>query len=748
MTKTSPNATPAARRFESPVQSPSSQQRRRPLRQRQATPRQYEETSSCTHISSFRRFAAPVSLGGLLIVYSVISNYSFTMQMLQQQQSSFLDRPLSLATDEFYYRDHHTQRSLATDEFYHHTNHTQSQSQSESQSQRPQRLWNATTTSTHEKNAHEFHPAAATVQALTAEKNAHEFHPAAATVHTSASPMCSACRTVLALRCHSKQSADTMSLSNLILDAEKNAKTAWNVTLDCSSCELAAHECPEAIKHRTSAHITTSAASSTASRKPKKDTKNATTATVPSMIGLDDAAPTIRFGVTHFLQSVPARYRLPVRDHPNLTAYFADRDHVYPQAEYFFEYNPSIVSLPVSYQQQLQGLFKTTNTTTTASSSDNTPHYLASYRVTSTQQCVTDDLELTMIGGSWPRPQSKNWLGLALLNANLEIVWDLATDIGAQVRNHRIEDFRLFLLHNQIYVSSFQLVFPLWLVATNETRQIPCYDCMPLAPVDGGNTNTNTPKVTAWVRPWPSCSADTHTRRTGKNLNYFVDGHNRTVLEKFPLGRKELINLDLRCRKDISEDALNVTNDPRLPKPSFATTPKNHSLNKVLTRERGSACCVEIPDPRQQRLSNVNASLLLGISHSKTKYNGRATRNNLTGNLSANNFFSSFYAMEAIEPYTVVARSGMFCLGFSPAQEAVQGQNPYAHMNHNPLIIDKAFDCPRIHFVSGMVEKFDDPSQIILAYGINDCVPRMVQVAKSDIVSMLFQGQIVQKARI
>jgi hypothetical protein len=64
-------------------------------------------------------------------------------------------------------------------------------------------------------------------------------------------------------------------------------------------------------------------------------------------------------------------------------------------------------------------------------------------------------------------------------------------------------------------------------------------------------------------------------------------------------------------------------------------------------------------------------------------------------------------------------------------------------MNQKPLIVDKAFDCPKVHFVSGMVEKFDDPSQIILAYGINDCAPRMVQVAKSDIVSMLFLGQII-----
>jgi hypothetical protein len=173
---------------------------------------------------------------------------------------------------------------------------------------------------------------------------------------------------------------------------------------------------------------------------PKKDTKTTTTATVSSLLGFDDAAPVIRYGVTHFLQSVPARYRLPVTDHPNLTAYFSDRNHVYPRAQFFFKYNPSIVRLPASYQQQLQGLFKAADTTT-AATSDNTPYYLASYRVTNMQHCVTDDLEVTMIGGSWPRPKSKNWLGLALLDANLEIVWDVVTDLGPQVRTRRVEDF-------------------------------------------------------------------------------------------------------------------------------------------------------------------------------------------------------------------------------------------------------------------------------------------------------------------
>jgi hypothetical protein len=48
------------------------------------------------------------------------------------------------------------------------------------------------------------------------------------------------------------------------------------------------------------------------------------------------------------------------------------------------------------------------------------------------------------------------------------------------------------------------------------------------------------------------------------------------------------------------------------------------------------------------------------------------------------------------------------------------------------------YDCPRIHFVSGMVEKANDPSRIIIAYGIQDCAPRFIEVEKVQILQMLF----------
>jgi hypothetical protein len=631
-------------------------ERRRPLRQRHAASHgtvnglyQYHEESNIRNghhhqnMLSLRRLIIPVSLGGILLIYSIMFNYTFTANMILQEEEEqglpVSDRPLSLSTDAYY--------------SYH--RHDSSQNQNERQNHKRQNR--------------------------SGDDNISQI-----------------------IRHVANSTTSTSTLPNNI-----DIKTASPMTADMNT----------------------------------SDTDQT------GILALDQAAPTIRYGVTHFLKSVPGRNRLPVTALSNLTAYFADRQHVFPAAEYFFEYNPSIVRLPASYQRQLvkaqqQGLFQTKSGS--RSDVDTKPIYLASFRVTNTQQCVTDDLELTMIGGSWPRPASKNWLGLALLNVDLEIVWDFVTDLGTQIRSTRIQDYRLFVLHGQIYVTTFQLVYPLWLTVftdintTTDFNKPPCDDCMPLAPMDGGHSSSR-PNVTAWIRSWASCSADNHSRRTGKNLNYFVDGHNRTILEKYPMGIKEFINLDVQCLQGLSEDALNITHNPIVPKPSIATAPQNHPLYKVLTVERGSACCVEIPDSRPEAIVNANASagavatpLLLGISHSKTRF--REYRHEVHGNLSANHFFSSFYAMEPVEPYTVVARSRQFCLGFPPAQEA--DGNPYAHVNHSPLIIDQAFRCPRVHFISGMVKKADDPSQIIVAYGINDCVPRMVQVAIDDILRMLF----------
>ena len=155
-----------------------------------------------------------------------------------------------------------------------------------------------------------------------------------------------------------------------------------------------------------------------------------------------------------------------------------------------------------------------------------------------------------------------------------------------------------------------------------------------------------------------------------------------------------------------------------------------HIYDDLLTSERGSACCA----PIQHR----GTDYLLGISHSKFKFRNKKTRNSLPGNVSANNFFSSFYMMQAEPPYSVVAFSGKFCLGFGDENE-VSTQNPYARATLDRLLRlgNDSFDCPKIHFVSGMVDT-PDGEHVIIAYGVGDCTPRMVKVRKNDVLRILF----------
>jgi hypothetical protein len=40
--------------------------------------------------------------------------------------------------------------------------------------------------------------------------------------------------------------------------------------------------------------------------------------------------------------------------------------------------------------------------------------------------------------------------------------------------------------------------------------------------------------------------------------------------------------------------------------------------------------------------------------------------------------------------------------------------------------------------VSGITEKAGDATKVIIAYGINDCISRLVEVDKSELVRLLF----------
>ena len=72
--------------------------------------------------------------------------------------------------------------------------------------------------------------------------------------------------------------------------------------------------------------------------------------------------------------------------------------------------------------------------------------------------------------------------------------------------------------------------------------------------------------------------------------------------------------------------------------------------------------------------------------------------------------------------------------------EALQSDNEQiwgAANDYKLTIHDTEFDCPRIHFVTGVAEKMGDNSTVIISYGVNDCYPRMIEVPKEFLVALL-----------
>jgi hypothetical protein len=131
--------------------------------------------------------------------------------------------------------------------------------------------------------------------------------------------------------------------------------------------------------------------------------------------------------------------------------------------------------------------------------------------------------------------------------------------------------------------------------------------------------------------------------------------------------------------------------------------------------------------------SNIQIKrLLVGISHQRILRYG-----DFKVKYSHSTYTSNFYAFEQTPPYRVVARSGAFCLSFPSEQE--NEQNYYSQLvRARPLIMKEAQNCPQITFISSMMEKAGDDSKIIVGYGINDCVPRFVEIDKSEIARLLF----------
>jgi hypothetical protein len=227
-----------------------------------------------------------------------------------------------------------------------------------------------------------------------------------------------------------------------------------------------------------------------------------------------------------------------------------------------------------------------------------------------------------------------------------------------------------------------------------------------------------------------------------KNLNYFVDRENRTAVE-MQLSKPHkvhILDLDRYVEPPSKKDA--ITN-------GFEPHSSYHTLEEIdlannrrffespFTSARGGACCIPFTDPKSGQHS------LLGVSHVKTPYR----RKRLRGIVEDYHYLSRFYAFQPRPPYRVVARSGFFCLPARPKSVASSSLSKIPVWK--PLeIAGTTYNCPAIHFVSGMAYDANDPTKLIISYGVSDCTSWFIEVEKEDVVRMLFRPGAAENATL
>ena len=326
---------------------------------------------------------------------------------------------------------------------------------------------------------------------------------------------------------------------------------------------------------------------------------------------------------------------------------------------------------------------------------------------------------------------SKDLLGLAVLDAELQILADVVVDLTSVIRG--AQDFRLFALgttianNKQIYISSNDMLIPLWIIPDNTPKELTKLPVM----FEGG--------LDAWVassRLDVLCSPCAKMRSCGKNFQFF-ESNNKLWSEVWPSSPHLIRSIYSPCeRKKEPTFSFSTGNAPAA---SFRNkevdafagfegkNPRRRAKGPPwLTRGRGSACCLPVKHPQ------TGEALSMGISHSKTLG---------THGMQANHYLSQLYAFSNEPPFALVAESGYFCLPFPSIEEhVIQTVNI---SRWRVLSLGNGFiypDCPRIHFISGMVFDADDEDKVIISFGVNDCYSRFVQVSLSGLLDLLFNG--------
>jgi len=495
------------------------------------------------------------------------------------------------------------------------------------------------------------------------------------------------------------------------------------------------------------------------------------------------APPVLRASSPGTLPSLPEKHLIPdeVINAKSFETYFSNWS-LFGDPSPLFVYNPSIV--PTIFYNFLSSNHSIVN-------EFHHLKYLVTFRLSSVHSCGFPTVQF------WRR--SVNFLGLAFLDDQLKIAKELSTedgesssggeyfDVVIDIDHHlgrifpqrrwkqAFEDFRLFILHDRLFLGSRRLLFSICLsveTASKTNHTIAAMSSPLLCKADVSSL-TEIPilfKSTDRLRLFHDGIAfELDTFGGAKNMQYFqivgknsgIDhGNNKTLMEFFPSGPRQVYDLGTQLAQKIAINELtkqtlevaktigewknaSTFDTEMIPEPVNPLSRElDQKLKKWFFRDRGSACCITIEKKYYEDFflsSPVPESVQFGMAHAKTygkKPSSQGPRFS---------YASRLYAFSSSEPYELIARSALFCFGFTQDTD-VKGNLPtgnlYSLLTYNRTkyleLKGTTYECPHIHFVSGMTEKVDDPSRIIVAYGVNDCVPRFVEVLKRHVMMHLF----------
>lgn len=436
----------------------------------------------------------------------------------------------------------------------------------------------------------------------------------------------------------------------------------------------------------------------------------------------DEAAPTIHHAVTHEFPSIPERHRIPDQVLNIMKPYFQDWDDKKPDV--LFTYSPSIVQIPPESEISVPGAA-----------------YLASYRISPWHQCGFATYNF--------RKRQLDLMGLALLDENLQMipdsdhVFDLNKFSDVSNRETHLVNFRIFAVNNTFWLLENDVMAQLRIrtPAFGTRRNSVIYSLLSLVGLLGHEYRE--PRRKSVVTPIfgsgvveMSLPTGVHQMRLKDGThNVFMDDKEEPYVEVFPYKPRHTTHFSVKkVRTTNGLQASNVEVDESFLTGEYLLRRQHH-----FEKDRGGACCATLE--REFFRDLTTNSTILQYPELRLGISSRRTIRQFQHDSGEQQFLylNRLYAFVPTPPFDIVALSGSFCLGHSSKEETKDNQYARLTKQKNPLTIHKdTYDCPAVQIATGITDKAGDDERVVVSYGINDCVPRMVEFDKRELAHHLF----------